>query len=382
MQVGVGLSTAPDPRTAAGEAAHAAADQLGLAEPTLAVLVTSPHFARQAEYVLETVHAVASPDALIGCIAEAVIAGRHEVEGGPAVVVWLAALPRPVETFHMEYVETSAGTVIGGYQFEPSSTDPHLLIPDPYSFRAHVLLAHLNEHAPGTPVMGGLASGTPGGAILFRDTKVVTSGAVGVRLRDVALRPVVSQGCRPVGDPFTVTGAQDTVITELAGQPPVQLLQNVVAGLPADEQRLIASGVLIGMAVDEYKAELTKGDFLVRPVVGADEDTGAIQVSDQVQVGTTVQFHARDAASADQDLRESLGRARDEGRAAGALLFTCNGRGTRMFDEPDHDAAVISDVLDGLPVAGFFAAGELGPVGGKNFMHAFTASLALLEETR
>src|SRR5918994_4298588 len=170
MQVGVGLSTAQDPRAAAGEAARAAADQLGSTEATVAVLVTSPHFARHAEQVLETVHSAADPGSLVGCVAEAIVAGEREVEGEPAVVVWLAALPRPAETLHMEFVQTPAGAVMGGYQFDPSGADPHLLIPDPYTFPSHVLLSHLNEHAPGIPVMGGLASGTPGGATLFRDT--------------------------------------------------------------------------------------------------------------------------------------------------------------------------------------------------------------------
>ena len=381
MQVGVGLSTAPDPRTAAAEATRAAAARLESAEPMLAVLIVSPHFERHAQQVLDIVHTVAAPESLVGCVAEAVIAGRREVEGEAAVAVWLSELPRPAETFHMQFVQTSAGAVIGGYQFDPSRTDPHLLIPDPYTFPAHILLSHLNEYAPRTPVMGGYASGTSGHATLFHDTKVVTSGAVGVRLPGVTLRPVVSQGGRPVGDPYTVTGAQGTVITELAGQPPVQLLRTIAAALPAGEQQLLASGVLIGVAVDEYKAELARGDFLVRAVVGADDDTGAIQVGDQIEVGTTVQFHVRDAVSADEDLREALARAKVDGSAAGALLFTCNGRGTRMFDGRDHDAALVGDTFGDVPVAGFFAAGELGPVGGKNFMHAFTASLALLAES-
>lgn len=380
MQVGVGLSTAPDPLVAAGEAARAAVDRLGSPEAAFAMLVTSSHFARRAEQVLETVHGVAAPQSLIGCVAEAVVAGPREVEGEPAVAVWLAALSRPVETFHMEFVRTSAAAVIGGYRFDPSTPDPHLLIPDPYTFPAPALLSHLNENAPRTPVMGGMASGTPGRSTLFRDTKVVTSGAVGVRLPDVTLRPVVSQGCRPIGNPYTVTGAQGPVITELAGQPPAQLLENIVAGLPAHEQLLIATGVLIGIVVDEYKAELARGDFLVRPITGVDEDAGWIHLGERVPVGTTVQFHVRDAASADEDLRESLARARDDGPAAAALLFTCNGRGTRLFDSPNHDTALIGEILGDLPTAGYFAAGEIGPVGGKNFMHGFTASLALLDD--
>jgi small ligand-binding sensory domain FIST len=170
------------------------------------------------------------------------------------------------------------------------------------------------------------------------------------------------------------------LITGLAGRPPLELLEEIVTHLPLQDQVLVSRGLHIGLAIDEYKSELVRGDFLIRAVTGADEATGAIGVGDLVDVGTTVQFQVRDAATADEDLRESLLRARAEGQPVGALLFTCNGRGTRMFDGPDHDAGLVSDLLGGVPVAGFFAAGELGPVGGKNYLHGFTASIALFDD--
>jgi small ligand-binding sensory domain FIST len=379
VRIGVGLSTAADARAAAAEAALLAREPLIAATPTLAVLVTSPHHARDARGVLEVVHQFAQPDALVGCVAEAVVAGRREVEGEPAVVVWLAALPQPAETFHMEFLRTGPGGAFVGYRFDRAGTDLHLLFPDPHTFPTHLLFAHLNAHAPGTPVMGGLVSGAaePGLTRLFCEGKVLESGAAGVRLPGLRARPVVSQGCRPIGDPCTVTGARGAIITELAGRPPLRLLEGIVAGLPPREQVLVSRGLHLGLAIDEYTAEYGRGDFLIRAVTGADQQTGALQVGDLVEVGATVQFHVRDAVTADEDLRESLLRARVEGRPIGALLFTCNGRGTRMFDVPNHDAVIVSDLLGGVPVAGFFAAGELGPVGGKNFLHGFTASLAL-----
>jgi small ligand-binding sensory domain FIST len=379
VRIGVGLSTAADARAAAAEAALLAREPLIAATPTLAVLVTSPHHAPHARGVLEVVHEFAQPDALVGCVAEAVVAGRREVESEPAVVVWLAALPQPAETFHMEFLRMKPGGAFVGYRFDRAGTDLHLLFPDPHTFPTHLLFAHLNAHAPGTPVMGGLVSGAaePGLTRLFCEGKVLESGAAGVRLPGLQARPVVSQGCRPIGDPCTVTGARGAIITELAGRPPLRLLEHIVAGMPLQEQVLVSRGVHLGLAIDEYTAEYGRGDFLIRAITGADQETGALQVGDLVEVGATVQFHVRDAVTADEDLRESLLRARVEGRPIGALLFTCNGRGTRMFDEPNHDAVIVSDLLGGVPVAGFFAAGELGPVGGKNFLHGFTASMAL-----
>jgi small ligand-binding sensory domain FIST len=275
----------------------------------------------------------------------------------------------------MEFLRTPTGGLFGGYQFDKTGTDLHLLLPDPYTFPTHY------THAPGVTVMGGLASGAdePGLTRLFCDAEVFASGAAGVRLPGLRARAVVSQGCRPIGDPYTVTRATGSTITELAGRPPLRLLEEIVSGLPLEEQILVSHGLHIGIAIDEYKFELARGDFLIRAVTGADEASGAISVGDLVDIGTTVQFQVRDAATADEDLRESLQRAGGESRPSGALLFTCNGRGLRMFDMPNHDAAMVSDLLGNVPLAGFFAAGELGPVGGKNFLHGFTASMALFD---
>ena len=378
MRIAVGLSTSPNTRDAAAEAATQAREPLTAAAPTLAVLVASPHHAARARDVLDTVHEFARPDALVGCVAEAVVAGEREVEAEPAVAVWLAALPKPAETFHMEFVRTGTRGVLAGYRFDRDSTDLHLLFPDPHTFPTHLLLAHLNANSPSPNVMGGLVSGAmqPGRTTLFHDGKVLNRGAVGARLPGLRALPVVSQGCRPIGDPYTVTRAEGSLITELAGRPPLQLLQQLVSRLSPREEVLVSRGVLLGIAMVE-KAELNRGDFLIRAVTGADEATGALQVGDHIEVGTTVRFHVRDSVTADEDLREALVNASDMGRPIGALLFTCNGRGTRMFDVPNHDAALVTKLLGGAPVAGFFAAGELGPVGGQNFLHGFTASLAL-----
>jgi small ligand-binding sensory domain FIST len=193
----------------------------------------------------------------------------------------------------------------------------------------------------------------------------------------------VAQGCRPVGDPYTVTRAEANMIFELGGRPPLVRLRELAAALPGRDRELLARGVQLGLVIDEYQAEPRQGDFLIRGVAGADPDSGAITVGEAVEVGQTAQFHVRDADSADEDLRRTLERestALAGRRAAGALLFTCNGRGSRLFTEPNHDAGLVAKMLGEIPVAGFFCAGELGPVGGQNYLHAFTASIALFPD--
>jgi len=256
---------------------------------------------------------------------------------------------------------------------------------DPFTFPAGDLLAHLNQHVPGAVVMGGMASGglRSGESLLFLDDQVITSGAVGAHLPGAGIHPLVAHGCRPIGDPYTVTEADGNLIIELGGRPPLARLQDLATALPVQEQELLARGVHLGIVIDEYRTEPGQGDFLVRGIAGADPESGAIAVGGELEVGQTVQFHVRDARSADEDLRRTLEReaAVLGGRpAAGALLFTCTGRGTHMFAEPDHDTGLLAQALGQIPVAGFFCDGELGPVGGQNFLHTFTASIALFPE--
>ncbi|MFI2471997.1 FIST N-terminal domain-containing protein [Nocardia xishanensis] len=383
MQIAVGLSTAPDSRHAGVEAATRARDQLAGASPSLAVLLASRGHANAASAVLEGVHQSVRVPALIGCVARGVLAGRSELEDQSAVAVWLAAGPR-AETFRLNFVRTAAGGLLAGHRFDRASHDFHLLLSDPFTFPTEALLEHLNTDKPGTMVMGGLASGGPGPgeSRLFCDHEVVVAGAVGVRLPGLRSVPVVSQGCRPIGQPYIVTEGRGALITKLGGRSPIERLREIFDVLPPDQQELVAQGVQIGIVVDERLDTPEQGDFLIRGLLGADPASGAIEIGEEVEIGTTVQFQVRDAVGADRDLRAAVAQARStlHGRPAGALLFTCNGRGTRMFGVADHDTTTIEDLLGDIPLAGFFAAGEIGPIAGRNALHGFTASLALFGE--
>ena len=327
MRIGAALSTDPDPATAAEAAVQGARSQIGGAEISLAVVVASRQHAPSAEVALETVRIKAGPERVIGCVAETVVSGDREVEDGPAVAVWLACLPEPVETFHMEFVRTSEGDVLGGYRFEEAGPGPYLLIGDPFSFPTDLLLGHLNERVPGTVLMGGMASGgmRSGDTRLFLDDRVVDTGAIGARLPGIAIRALVSQGCRPIGNVYAVTRAEGNVIHELGGRPPLERLRELVATLSPQDRELVGRGLHVGRVIDEYKTELERGDFLIRGVAGVDPQNGALAVGDRIEVGETIQFHVRDAATADEDLRSLL--EREAVPAAGALLFTCNGGG-------------------------------------------------------
>jgi small ligand-binding sensory domain FIST len=195
----------------------------------------------------------------------------------------------------------------------------------------------------------------------------------------VAVRTVVSQGCRPVGRPYVVTKSEANVIHELGGRKAMAVLKEVFEGMSEEERQLFRQAPHLGCVIHEAQESFDRGDFLVRNLMWADPDSGAIAVGEILRRGQTVQFHVRDSDAASEDLDTLLARER-EAAAGGALLFSCNGRGTRLFETPDHDVSATRRALGEIPVAGFFAAGELGPVGGRNFMHGFTASLALFSE--
>lgn len=380
ISTGAGLSTEPDPVAAARAAcseARAAGDD---ARSDLAFLFFSAAHNHAAVEIAEIALKVLEPGALLGCSAQAVVGGAREIEDGPAVAVWSARLPETsVMTFSVDFEAGPHG--FSGFPNRVPDGASAIVLADPYTFPADQLLRALNEERPGFGVVGGLASAAsaPGQNRLIVDREVRNGGAVGVLLHGgVRVRPLVSQGCRPVGSPATVTRAERNVILELGGRPPLERIRETYAGATPGERVLMQHGLHVGRVIDEYKSEFRRGDFLIRMVMGADPETGSIAVGDLVEVGETVQFHVRDAESADEDLRELLGGV--EQRPAGALLFTCNGRGSNMFAVPDHDARTIQSVFGGIPLAGFFCAGELGPVGGRNFLHGFTASLALFSD--
>ena len=380
IRAGAGLSTTPDTASAARAAATQAAELLAGTSADLAFLFCSPHHAREVPAAVAAVHEVLRPGTLVGCNAIWIVGNAREVEEEPAVSVWAAHLPRAeIVPFAVDFERTPDGDTFLGWPDEVSPGATAIAIADPYTFPADEWLSRLNESHPGLLVIGGLASGgaAPGETRLISGEEVRWSGCVGVLVGGgVEVRALVSQGCKPVGAPFAVTSAERNVLLELGGQPPLDRLKETFVASAESDRQAMQRGLHVGRVVDEYKTEFVRGDFLVRNVLGADERTGAIAVGDQVGIGETVQFHVRDAASADDDLREMVQTVR---KPAGALLFTCNGRGTRLFGVADHDAAIVSGEF-GPALAGFFAAGELGPIGGRNFLHGFTASLALFYE--
>lgn len=380
--IATGLSADLDtPRAARAAARAARAGLRGLPCELALVFCSGAHLTDPAR-TIAAVREALEPEALAGCGAAGVLGDGREFEGGTAISIWAAHLGGgTAELFHASLVEQEDAIAIEGVPaLEGASA--LILLPDPHTFPTERVLQELAAAVPAVPVLGGLASArTPrDGAALFLDDEVHAEGAIGVRLTGLEVLPCVSQGAAPVGPELTITASDGGVIGELAGRPALERLRDAVGELDKAEREMLDGGLLLGLVIDGGKPDYVQGDFLVRGLVGADPETQSIAVGAIVAPGQVVRLHARDAASADADLRAALALRREAlggRRPAGALVFTCNGRGAGLFGVGDHDAAAVAELFGGAPAAGFFAAGEIGPVGGQSFLHSFTATLAV-----
>ena len=373
------LSFHPTPVEAVGEVAGEILERFGDVRPDLLVCFASPHHVGAFDDIAGGLRKLLEPEVMAGCTAVGVAGGGIEVEDRPGLSVFAASFGAGhIDAVVLDAGSTDDGLAITGWPDNVPARGTLLMLADPFSFPVADFLALCNARVPDLTVIGGLASAgqRPGTNRLVLDDQILTRGAVAlVCSDDVPIRPVVSQGCRPIGKPLTVTRSDRNLVDELAGRPAMERLREIVQASTESERELMREGLHVGIVVDEHKLDFTRGDFLVRNLLGADPKTGAIAVGEHLAVGTTVQFQVRDKEAADDDLRALLADVHGEA----ALLFTCNGRGVRFFDTEHHDAGTVDELLGRVPVAGAFCAGEIGPIGGRNFLHGFTASVAVFE---
>ncbi|MHC4948788.1 MAG: FIST signal transduction protein [Planctomycetota bacterium] len=375
-----------DTRTAALEVADELFDEIGPGADLVLLFGSFHHRAAFAE-AAETVRQTLAPGVLLGTTAESVLGGAEEREGLAGLAVMAVRMPgarvRAWGSTPDDPIPISDPPAIPGRIGIDADARAVLLLADPFSTpitRLLPALAAAGADAP-LPVVGGLASGAsqPGHNVLVVDDRVLHAGAVGATVSGaVQVDCVVSQGCRPIGRPLVVTKAHGNVILELGGRRAVEVLEETAGELPDEDKRLLTGGLLVGSVIDEYKQHFGRGDFLVRNVLGLKKEVGGIAVGELGRVGQTIQFHVRDADSAAEDLQLLLDGQQLAEPPFAVLLFTCNGRGKRLFGRTDHDVTVVRERLGEPPVAGFFAAGEIGPVGDRSFLHGHTASIAVL----
>jgi len=356
----------------------------------LAFVFCSTHFSGQVNDLVEAVVKQLGPRVSLGCMGQGIIGGQKEFEGTPVITVWAASLPDvQLVPFHLTFSEGDVATVNGWPDALMFIKDrpTFLLLADPFSTSIEDVFAQLEHTCPGAPAIGGVANGGSdlGENCLILDGKIVHEGVVGVAVSGpVTIRTIVSQGCEPIGERYVVTKAERNIIYELGGVSTLDRLQATLNALGKEGAQRAAMSLQVGVAFNELQSKFERGDFLIRGLIGADQRTGGLAISDIVQEGQTIQFHMRDAKAASEEFNLMLAKDRvdfPEAAPKGALLFSCNGRGRQFFMTDHHDIHTLQTRSGDMPVAGFFAAGEIGPVGGKNFIHGYTASVALFAES-
>lgn len=335
--------------------------------------------------MLDTVDEELAPAQTVGCTASGILAGTEELTSGPAVVVWAIALGdgASVEVAELTAEQLDEGIAVRGVPEpdESERTSAVILLVDPAQLPLDITLRAFERRLPGVPVIGGVASLIPRpDAPLLCRPGVRGNAGLALRFRGVDVLPCVSQGARAIGPELIVTAGGAGAIHRLDGRAAIDVLRDTVNGLPDDERTRIQHGLLLGVAVGGDDEQQGPNDYIVRGLAAADSETGAVAIGAPVEVGQVVRLHVRDPEAASRDLIEALRLRRAAAGSApiaGALAFTCNGRGRDMFGFDDHDADTIQHELGPLPLAGMVSAGEIGPVGGRPFAHSFTATVAV-----
>ncbi len=387
MKWGSTISQHPKTELATLDAIDGASLVLGDATVDLAFVFLSPQHIAGAVGVLEVLAERFPGAVLLGCSAQSCIGGGLEIEEGPSLSLTLAHLPDvSLHPFHIT-PDSLVRTAQAPEQWldvtgvRPEDDPAFVLLGDPFTGDTEALIHSLAVAYPDAVQIGGIASGSrqPGNDVLLLQDGVLSQGYVGLALSgDLVIDTVVAQGCRPIGQPMFVTRGEGNVIFEIDGRPPLEILSELAADASERELRLLQTSLFIGVQMNPERVELGRGDFLVRNVLGADHDTGALAIGARVEVTQVVQFQIRDGETAAEDLSLALSQHRDSyPKASSALLFSCLGRGRGMYGVESHDSDAFRRIAGDVSVSGFFCNGEIGPVDGRTFLHGYTSSFGI-----
>ncbi len=364
----------------------------GNSPPDLLLLFASPAYGDAYGSLLPAARERTRAGIVIGCSASGLLAGAHEAEDNPGVALmacWLPGATLAPLRIHQEHLDLLDETAPWPGLDDAVAGDitSWLVLAEPYRFDSQAFLRKLQQRFPTADIMGGMASGmvSERRSCVFFDGHWYDEGAVALGIGGgYRLVPHVSQGCEPIGEAWTITGADRNVLLSISNRPALHMLQETISALPDDLRQIAQRNLVVGLAGSEYRDDFQRGDFAIRGILGIDQARGSVAIGGLPRVGQTVQFHLRHAASAHDDLGAMLERALAFPSGAtpvAGVLCTCDGRGRALFGVPDHDAGMTSAALGTLPLVGAFCIGEFGPLGSQVALHGFTATLGILVRT-
>lgn len=396
MQWTNALSTRPSLEAAIADVVERTSSALQ-APADLGLVFISSAFTSEYPRVLPLLQEQLSVPVLIGCGGGGIVgmtqSGMQEMEGSPALSLSLAHLPNvKIQAFHvvsedLPDLDSPPDTWTELIGVPSSPTPQFILLSDPFSSGVNDLLQGLDFAYPGSVTVGGLASSSQmgGGIGLFCNDRSYREGTVGVALSgNIVMETIVAQGCRPIGKPYQVSKGERNILLELEDQPSLEMLRDLIQSLSDSDRQLAQHSLFVGVARDEFKQNLEQGDFLIRELLGIDPRVGAIAIGERVRPGQRIQFHLRDAQTSAEDLEWLLERYQKQSQAypgaAGALMFSCMGRGEGLYKKPNFDSHLFSRYMNDIPLGGFFCGGEIGPVGGNTFVHGYTSVFGICRQ--
>jgi len=371
------------------EAVESVTQQLAGREADLTVIFVSPHFRTQYRAIPQLLRDRMPVGMLLGCSGRGIIGGGKEVEQQPAFSLTAAHLPGvdlktiQSDTMNLPDPDTAPSVWHEWLGVDPATNPDFIILADPFSFRAEEFLAGMDFAYSRSAKVGGLASGAQaqGGNALYWDDKIHNGGLIGVALSgNIQLDTIVAQGCRPIGQPMNITKCDQYQLLEVDGQPPLEKLEAMVETLSEDDRKLLRTSLFLGIEMNPMKEDPGKGDFLIRNLMGVDQETGSLSIGAPLREGQLVQFHLRDKIMSSEDLKVMLSKYQNNDgwqNAKGALLFSCLGRGEYLYGKPNHDSDMFKTEIGNIPLGGFFCNGEIGPVGQTTFLHGYTSSFGI-----
>lgn len=386
------LSRQTDIDSAIQEAAESVIRQLGKDNADLTIVFVSQQFKEFYDKVPELISRYIKPGLLFGCSGGGIIGDGEEAEQQAALSITCAELPgvkiQPLqfETTDLPDQDTAPSVWRDWFGVDVKENPHFVFLADPFSFQAEEFLAGMDFAYPNSKKVGGLASGAqaPGGNAMYLEDKIYKTGLVGIALSgDIEVDTIVAQGCRPIGEPMQITKCDQTLLQELDGKPPLEILHDLNEILSDSDKKLLQTSLFLGIEMDPMKDNPKQGDFLIRNLMGIDRESGGLSIGALLRNGQLVQFHLRDKNMSAEDLEVMLTRYLSQGNAEnaqGALLFSCLGRGQYLYGEANHDTNMFRGKLGNIPLGGFFCNGEIGPVGNATFLHGYTSSFGIFRK--
>ncbi len=241
---------------------------------------------------------------------------------------------------------------------------------DPSNPATPTIIEKISETVPSAYLVGGLTSSNSEN---YQVANEIVQGSVSGIFFSPEVKTVIghTQGCTPLDEQHVITKAERNLLIELDNQPALDVLRDDVGEVLAKDLNKIAGYIFAGLPIEFSDT----GDYLVRNIIGIDEQEKIIAVGDYLYEGSKFMFCRRDGNSARDDMLRMLGtmKSRIQGQPRGGLYYTCLGRGRYQFGDNSEELKMIQDEIGDFPLVGFFANGEIF----NNRLYGYTGVLIL-----